>query len=226
MKTARVALLLAMAAVAATALSPLEEGEKLYAANEPLKARALLEEALKTEPGNPKIYAYLGIIYEQLGDADRAIAVMRRGLAIAGDLKPAFYYNMGNNYVRRGEHLQAEKMYGEAIALNETFADPWLNRANVRVTLQSYEGAISDYTMFLRLAPQSRHRADVEKMIDLLTAFLQKKEAAEKERRDRERALMDQVLNALKNASEDAQNLSAKSDKILEEKEEELDIDQ
>ncbi len=226
MRTITVAALIAVAAAAAAALSPFEEGEKLYAANEPLRARALLEEALKQDPGNPKIYAYLGVVYEQLGDAERAIAIMRRGLAVAGDLKSALYYNMGNNYVRRGEHLQAEKMYGEAIALDESFPEPWLNRANARVTLLSYEGAISDYTMYLRLAPQSRQRADVERMIDLLTAFLQKKEAAERERRERERALMEQVLNALRTASEDAQNLSAKSDKILEEKEEEIDIDQ
>ncbi len=226
MKTPAACILLALAALGAGALSPLEEGEKLYAANQPLKARGLLEEALKAEPGNPKVYSYLAIVYEQLGDPDRAIAMLRRGLPIAGDLKPAFYYDMGNNYMRRGEQAQAEKMYGEAIALDETHARAWLNRANVRVGLQAYEGAIADYTMYLRLEPQSRQRADVQKMIDLLAAFLAKKESAERDRIARERALMDQVLDALRNASADAQNLSTKSDKILEETEEEIDIKQ
>ena len=226
MKALTMFALLALAAAAAAALSPLEEGEKLFAANEPLKARALFEEALKTEPGDPRVYSYLAIVYEQLGDPDRAIAILRRGLPIAGNLKATFYYGMGNNYTRRGEQAQAEKMYSEAIALDEAYAKAWLNRANVRVALQGYEGAIADYTMYLRLEPQSRQRADVQKMIDLLSASLAKKESAERERIARERALMDQVLDALRNASEDAQNLSTKSDKILEEKEEEIDIKQ
>ena len=80
--------------------------------------------------------------------------------------------------------------------------------------------------MYLRLEPQSRQRADVQKMIDLLSRLSAKRESAERERIARERALMDQVLDALRNASEDAQNLSTKSDKILEEKEEEIDIKQ
>lgn len=226
MKTTLIALHLAAALAAGWALTPFEEGEKLYAANEPQKARALLEEALGAEPSNPKVYAYLGIVYEQLGDAERAIAIMQRGLPVAGDLKPVFYFNMGNNYVRRGDAAQAEKMFGEAIALDRTLAQAWLNRANSRVTLQNFQGAVADYTMYLRLAPQSRQRAEVEKMIELLTAFVAKREVEERDRRDRERALMDQVLNALRNASEDAQNLSTRSDRILEEKEEELDIKQ
>jgi tetratricopeptide (TPR) repeat protein len=226
MKIQAVFILLAFAAAAAGALSPFEEGEKLYAANEPLKARALLEEALKQEPGNPKVYAYLAIVYEQLGDPDRAIAILRRGLPVAGDLKATFYFDMGNNYARRGEQAMAEKMYGEALALNEAYAKAWLNRAGARVDLESYEGAIADYTMYLRLEPQSRKRPEVEKMIELLSAWLSKKESAERDRLARERALMEQVLEALRNASEDAQNLSTRSDRILEEKEEEIDIDQ
>ena len=226
MKAPVMLVLLALSAAMAAALSPLEEGEKLFAANEPLKARALFEEALRTDPGNPRVYSHLAIVYEQLGDSDRAIAILRRGLPVAGELKAAFYYGMGTNYERRGEKGQAEKMYSEAIALDQAYGKAWLNRANVRVALQGYEGAIADYTMYLRLEPQSRQRADVQKMIDLLSASLAKKESAERERLARERALMDQVLDALRNASEDAQNLSTKSDKILEEKEEEIDIKQ
>jgi len=133
---------------------------------------------------------------------------------------------MGDNYFRRGNLEQAEKMYGEAIALKEVLPQPWLNRANSRVNLKNYQGALADYMMYLQVAPQSRHRPEVEEMIRKLTAFLQAKDAEERDRRERERALMDQVLNALKNASDDAQNLSTKSDRILEEKEEDIDIKQ
>ncbi len=227
MKT-RVAVLwlAAFAAAVARAGTSFEEGEKLYAANKPVQARALLEEALAAEPTNAKVYVYLGIVYEQLGDADKAIAILQRGLPFAGDLKPVFYLNMGDNYFRRGNLEQAEKMYAEAIAIKETLPQPWLNRANSRVNLKNYQGALADYTMYLQVAPQSRHRPEVEEMIRRLTAFLQQKDAEERDRKEREKALMDQVLNALKNASDDARNLSTKSDKILEEKEKDFDIKQ
>ncbi len=218
--------LAAIAAAAARAGTPLEEADKFYQNNEPVKARGLYEEALSADPANPMIYVRLGTVYEQLGDADKAIAILQRGLPYAGDYKPIFYLNMGDNYFRRGDLAQAEKMYGEAIALRETLPQPWLNRANSRVNLKNYQGALADYVMYLQVAPQSRQRPAVEEMIRRLTAFLQAKDAEERDRKEREKALMDQVLNALKNASEDARNLSSKSDKILEEKEEDIDIKQ
>ncbi len=219
--------LAAVAAALARAGTSFEEGEKLYAANKPVQARALLEEALAAEPTNAKIYVYLGIVYEQLGDADKAIGILQRGLPLAGRPQAGLLPQHRRQLLPPGRtSQQAEKMYGQAIALKDTLPQPWLNRANSRVNLKNYQGALADYTMYLQVAPQSRHRPDVEEMIRRLTAFLQQKDAEERDRKERERALMDQVLNALKNASDDARNLSTKSDRILEEKEKDFDIKQ
>jgi tetratricopeptide (TPR) repeat protein len=226
MKAELAGLWLALFAAAGWAGTPFEEGEKLYLENEPVKARALLEEALAAEPGNPKVYGYLGIVYRQLGDSERAIAILQRGLPLAGDLKRVFYANLGDVYSTRHDLVQAEKAYGEALALDPAYASAWLNRANARVGQKNFQGAIADYTMFLKVAPQSPKRPAVEEMIAALTAYAQKQDADERARKDREQALMDQVLKALQNASADAQNLSTKSDKILQEKEEEIDIKQ
>ena len=48
------------------ALSPLEEGERLFIENKPDEALPLLLEALNADSANEKIYLYLGVIYEQL----------------------------------------------------------------------------------------------------------------------------------------------------------------
>ncbi len=103
MKTRLAAVLLAAAAAVARAGSPLEEADKFYLNNDPLRARALYEEALAADPTNPTIYVRLGAVYEQLGDPDKAIALLQRGLPYAGDRRPAFYLNMGDNYFRRGD---------------------------------------------------------------------------------------------------------------------------
>lgn len=204
--------------------TPFEEGERLYAENKPGQAKILLEEALLTEPQNPKIYHYLGIVYEQLGEHDRAIQIMQRGLPIAGELKPEFYHNMGQNFVARDEFTLAQEMFTEAIDLRSSFAEPYLNRANSRVNLKEFQGAIVDYTMYLRLKPSTPRRSDVEKMIALLTGRLDQLDADARARADAERDLLNQVLNALQNASEDAQNLSTRSEDVLEEDEDEIDI--
>jgi tetratricopeptide (TPR) repeat protein len=211
-------------AAAVCAGSPLDEAVKAYQYNEPVKARALFEEALAAEPSNPRIYYWLGIVYRQLGDPEKAAAVLQRGLPVAGDLRAQFYHSLGQCYSTTGDQQQAEKMYGEAIAADQGFASPWIDRANSRVRLEKYQGAIADYTMYLRLAPDSRQKPAVERMIALLSESTQKQEAVERDRKERERALMEQVLNALKNASEDARNLSTKSDRVYQEKEEEIDV--
>ena len=204
--------------------TPFEEGERLYTENQPVKARALLEQALAADPGNPLVYHYLGVIYEQLGDHDRAITIMQRGLNAAGNLRPMFYTNLGNNFTGKGENALADQMYSQAIDLDSAYGEPYLNRANARVSLAKYDEALADYTMYLRLKPTSSRRADVEKMIALLTAHLAGQAAEKRDKEARDRALLDQVLNALKNASEDAQNLSTSKDDTLEERESEIDI--
>ena len=212
--------------VRAVAASPFEEGERLYAENKPTQARALLEEALAADPRNVKIYAYLGVIYEQLGDHEGAISIMQRGLDVAGEYKPMFYFNIGNNFFARGELTLAQEMYSEAIELRTGYAEPYLPRANGRVNQGEYQGAIADYTMYLRLKPSTPHRRDVEKMIALLTGRLEQLDAEAKAQADAERDLLNQVLNALQNASEDAQNLSTRSEDVLEEDEDEIDIEE
>jgi tetratricopeptide (TPR) repeat protein len=222
-KIVLVSILLSMV-LQAFALSPLKEGEKLFMENKPQEALPYLEEALATDPNNEKIYLYLGIVYEQLNQPEKSISLMRRGAEIGGSLKHMLYYNIGNNFYKQGENILAEEMYTKSIGLSNSFAEPYLNRANARLNLKNYQGALNDYTIYLKLKPHSSQRYEVEKMIELLRKFLEEKEQKEKDRIAKERALMDEVLNALKNASEDAKNLSTGSDEILIEKEKEVDI--
>ncbi len=210
--------------MAVSALSPLQEGEQLFMENNLHAALPLLEEALNADPNNEKIYLYLGIIYEQMGQSDKSISILQRGVELVGSLRHLLYYNIGNNLSRDGNNKLAEEMYTKSIAQRDRFAEPYLNRANARLNLKNYQGALSDYVVYLKLKPSSSQRSQVEKMIALLRAFLEERDKKEKDRLAKEKALMDEVLNALKNASEDAQNLSAGSEEILVETEKEIDI--
>ncbi len=188
-----------------------DKGEALFVQNKPRDAQPLLESALNEDPSNEKIYLYLGIIYQQLGDPQKAIDILKRGLNVATSFKDLFYYNMGNDFFSRKEFAFAEEMYNSALAANKDLAKGYLNRAQARLQLQNYSGAVADYTLFLQLLPQDPQRPSIEKLIALLRQAQDDQEQARQAALARQQALMNEVLNSLNNAGEDTKNLSVDS---------------
>jgi tetratricopeptide (TPR) repeat protein len=206
---AAAAALLLGAAFSYAASAYFEKGEAAFVANRPQEARPLLEGALAEDPSNQAVYLYLGIVYQQVGDPEKAIAVLRRGLAVPGARKDLLYYNMGNNFFGRKEYTAAEEMYSSALSANTGFAEASLNRANTRLALKSFEGAIADYTLFLQLRPADPQRPKIEEVIRRLRASLDEQARLAAEEAARQAALMNEVLNALNNAG--AQNITVES---------------
>jgi tetratricopeptide (TPR) repeat protein len=204
-------------------LTALQEGEKFFLENKPQAALPLLEQALYENPDNERIYLYLGAVYEQLNNPDKSIQVLRRGLNVATSLKDLMYFNLGNNLFRQKEYTLAEQMYSNALETNRTFEDAYLNRANARLELASYTAARDDYIEYLRLAPNNPQREPIERLIALLGGLLDEQERLKQEELAKQKALLNEVLNSLKNASEDTRNLSAGSENIQEQYDE-IDI--
>jgi tetratricopeptide (TPR) repeat protein len=188
-----------------------EKGQAAFVANRPQEARPLLEGALAEDPSNETIYLYLGIVYQQLGDTEKAMATFRRGLGVPGTRKDLLYYNIGNNLFSRKEYAAAEEMYSSALAANARLPEASLNRANTRLALKSWEPAIADYTLFLQLRPDDPQRPKIEEVIRLLRGSMDEEARRKAEEAARQAALMDQVLNALNSAGEGTQNLSVES---------------
>lgn len=207
-------------------INPFEQGEALFLENKPEEARIYLENALASEPSNEKIYYYLGFIYEQLEEYQKAINILQRGIDVAYIYKDQFYFNIGLNFRELGENVLAEEMYTNAISVNSLYPEPYLCRANSRIELDDYKGALSDYERFLVLKPNTFQRAEIEKMIALLKEMIVDAERFAEEQRMRDEALINDVLNSLKNASEDSANLSVDSNVILDEEGEDIDIDE
>ena len=205
-----------------SASSFLEKGEALFVQNQPRDAEPLLESALRDDPSNEKVYLYLGIIYQQLGDLDKAVDVLNRGLAVSTQYKDLMYYNMGNDWFARKDYAQAERMYSQALAENKDLAEGYLNRANARLQLQSYDSAVNDYTLFLQLQPQDPQRPQIEQVIRLLQQMKEAKLKQQEEEVARQKALMNDVMNSLSNAGDDAKNLSVESIKA---KNDPVDVD-
>jgi len=214
MKPVLSALLLLVAALGLGASTLLEEGEALYLQNKPREAGIVLEQALREDPSNERVYLYLGVVYEQLSNPQRSIEIMRRGLDVARELKPALYFNIGNNHYKQGDYILASEMYTNALFLDPAMSGAFLNRANSRLKMDQYESALADYLVYLRLAPISPQRSEVEQIIQIIKDLLGAEERERQEQLAKQKALMDDVLNSLKNASADAKNVSAGSEDV------------
>ncbi|HVP19300.1 MAG TPA: tetratricopeptide repeat protein [Spirochaetia bacterium] len=188
-----------------------QKGEALFVQNQPRDAEPLLESALTDDPSNEKIYLYLGIIYQQLGDLDKAIDILKRGLPVSTSYRDLLYYNIGNDMFARKQYALAEQMYSEALGVNKDLADGYLNRANARLQLQSYDAAVEDYTVFLQLQPQDPQRPKIEEVIRLLRQMKEAKQKQQEEEIARQKALMNDVMSSLNNAGDDTKNLSVES---------------
>jgi tetratricopeptide (TPR) repeat protein len=205
-------------------LTSLQRGEQLFLENKPREALPHLEKALYENPQEEKIYLYLGIVYEQIGDTEKSIQILKRGLNVSEGYKDLFYYNLGNNHFRRQEFTVAEQMYSNALQINGALEVAFLNRANSRLELEEFQDARQDYIDYLRLDPDTPQRENIEKLIALLGRAIEEAERKRLEELERQKALLNEVLDTLKNASEDTRNLSAGSEEIQKEYEE-IDIE-
>ena len=77
--------------------------------------------------------------------------------------------------------------------------------------LQSYDGAVDDYTVFLQLQPQDPQRPKIEEVIRLLAADEGSEAEAQEDEIARQKALMNDVMSSLNNAGDDTKNLSVES---------------
>ncbi len=200
-----------------------EQGIDLFMNNKPEEAAALLQTALRQEPENGRLYLYLAVCYEQMGDFHAAQQIYRDGLPNAGSDKATFYYNMGVNYQRLEEYGRAEDMYKKALELNNELAGAYLNRANVNVRQGEFSDAVADYRVYLSLRPNSSQKESIRQMIALLNKKVveaeRKRLEEERKRREEEQrrqALLDQVLSSLEESGEETKNLSAGTGEVKE----------
>ncbi|MDR2182035.1 MAG: tetratricopeptide repeat protein [Treponema sp.] len=196
--------------------SDFERGRALFIENRSDEALGFFERAFTADPAHAEAALYLGMVYEQLGRLDEAIAVYRAILPRGGSESARIAYNLGNAYFRKGTASFAEQYYTQAIRFNGSYASAYLNRANARIKTGALKDAVADYERFLALEPSSSQRPQIEKLIGLI----RDQEAAEAMRRlmaeeaaraelEQRRRLMDEVSASLQASVEAAEGISA-----------------
>jgi len=203
------------------AQSGFSKGEDLFMHNKPTEAAVYLESTIAEDPSHVQAFLYLGIVYEQIGRSDEAIAVYRQVLSRAGDMTANIANNLGNVYFNKGSLPEADAMYTQALNADRVFAQAYLGRANTRIKRGMLNEAISDYEQFLLLEPRSNQRSSIERLISYIKA-----EYAEAERRrlvaeeqaraeaERRQRLLDEVAASLQSAAGASQGLSSGAENV------------
>lgn len=230
----------------------LDQGEALFMQNKPSEAVHILEQVVEGGNPPPKAFYYLGVVYEQLERYQDAVELYQRALERPGVNRARVLFNMGNNYLHLGDRESAVDAYSRAVEADSEHAAAYLNRANSRVALDSYEGALKDYSVYLDLEPNTSQRPEIERMMNALRSIIEeqriaaeeaeqrrrleeeqrKREEEERRRREEEerrlaeerrQRLLDSVLDSLEDVGSETQSTTAGPEE-LETYERELDI--
>lgn len=210
----------------------LDQAIELVQNNRLQEAKPILQTGIDAGKKDEKYFQYLGYIYEYEGRFEQAIAVLKKGVKIGEQRKQAgqgnsvdiLYYNIGNNYYSLEDYKNAEIMYTRALEDNYSFAEGYKQRAIIRTNLGEWQGAIEDAEKYLMFRSEARDKETVIAWIALLKNRISMEVAAEEEERLRQQALLDAILDSLKNASEDTQNISAGSEDIIIEDEDDDEL--
>lgn len=196
-------------------------GEELLMQNKPAEAAVFLENAVADDPAHALSWLYLGIVYEQLGKTDEAIATYRRVLPLAGNLSANVANNLGNVYFQKGNAEMAEQFYTQAIGLDAVYSKAYLGRANTRIKAGNLRNAVADYEQYLTLEPRSSQRARIEQLVTIIreefAAEERKRLIAEEEARraaEEKQKLLDAVSASLQSAADASKGISSGAESV------------
>jgi protein O-GlcNAc transferase len=104
----------------------LSKALKLHQGGQLSQAKSLYLEMLKQNPENSQVLHFLGLVYHQEEDQNRAVELIERAIFLNPDA-PEFHNNLGSVYQAKGMHLQAMTAFQAAISLKPDYAVAYNN---------------------------------------------------------------------------------------------------
>lgn len=112
---------------------------------------SLLTEVIKLEPKNLDAYFQRGLAKNNSGDFYGAIVDYSKIIAEQPDADT--YYNRGNSRYSVKDYTEAKEDYAKAYILDNNFIDALYSLACVRLDLEEYDKAISDFDKVIKKVP-------------------------------------------------------------------------
>jgi len=111
------------------------------------------DRALEINPSYAMAYFNRGVMYANLKQYDQALQDYNKTLELE-EYMPA-YHNRGNALKGLNQFDKAIENYSQALAMDSTFLNSWIARAETYVQLKKYNEAVADYTKALEYSPQN-----------------------------------------------------------------------
>ena len=192
-----------------SSLSPLLSIDAYQQAQEHLndghytEAQSLFVTLLSDHPEDETLYIQYAFSYEQQGDYEEAINILKGGIEHSERYTAHFYYNLGNGYFALRNYDEAERHYGRAIQNNALFLPPYVNRANLRVRQRDYRGALEDYSHYITQQPNGEQNGEIRGMIVILRSIIGAEERQKREELERQERLLQDALRSLEGADQE-----------------------
>jgi len=192
------------AALAATASDLFERGRGHYSAGRFEIALVTLLESLKEEPENPDCYLFIGNIYTEKREFNKAIVYYRIGLDLTA--RPnIFYYNIGHALYYSERYDEAIVALKKALQGEEGIPDAWLELGRTYYQLSDKSNTMYSWRNYLQALPANPQAETIRRAIEILSreeylmpadkARLERERLAEEEAR--KQALRDRLVQAL-----------------------------
>lgn len=124
----------------------------LQLADVPQQAIVQLEQILRDYPDLAVVHSLLGLAYDRLDDAGRAVDEFKRAIELAPDDGKNHFY-LAELYQARQRPQNAEEHYLKAVEKNPTLADAWVRLGDLALDRNDLIGARKDFQVVARLRP-------------------------------------------------------------------------
>ncbi|OQX29303.1 MAG: hypothetical protein B0D92_04470 [Spirochaeta sp. LUC14_002_19_P3] len=203
------------------------KGIEAFKWQKPNDAAAYFIKAAELNPDSPDYPFYTGLCYYQAKRYSDAEAEYEKSLKNGGNTD-LILFQRGNLRWSMNNYQGALDDY--TLVVNgggKNASAALLNRANLELNMKKYNLVIKDYTDYLAMKPTAPNRANIEKIIALLSAEIKAAELAEARRlaeeakraeeEARRRALMAEALESLNNSGDGTRSISEGTETIHDE---------
>ncbi len=132
------------------------------------RAIKALETVIAQRPDDVAALLELGNLYLQMGEKEKASAILEKVASLGGAQDPAVLYNLGADAYNKREYAKAAELFVKVIALKDDFAEAHLLLGNARLNLGDQEGAVVSFRRFLELRPDDPQASFAQQMVDAL----------------------------------------------------------
>jgi tetratricopeptide (TPR) repeat protein len=133
------------------------------------RASETLEKLVAAFPEDVVALRELANVYLQLGEKEKAEAILVKVSEMGGTEDPAVLYNLGAQAFNNSEFDKAVDYFSRAVEIQPEFAEAYLRLGYARLNTGDVEGAVEALGRFVELQPDSPQAEEAQAILQSLT---------------------------------------------------------